>query len=139
MTAQPQDQLPPDDVLDNHALLVDEHWDSLGSSLLGKQVSVFRRQERHSSAPLDDEHGLIVNTVRFANLAKTMVFFHRIFQQSVADFLCRLAIALTHHPFKLLTFFFVASVVDAVGIEQEDVSWTQQRELGHIGGVRLAL
>jgi len=46
----------------------------------------------------DDEHGLIVNTVLFANLAETIVFFHRIFQQGVADFLCRLAIALMHHP-----------------------------------------
>jgi 3-oxoacyl-[acyl-carrier protein] reductase len=76
----------------------------------------------HSSAPLDDEHGLIVNTVLFANLAETIVFFHHIFHQSIADFLCRLAIALTHHPFKLLTFLFVAAVVDRIGIEQENLA-----------------
>jgi hypothetical protein len=34
-----------------------------------------KRLSRHSSAPLDDEHGLIVNTVLFANLAETIVFF----------------------------------------------------------------
>src|SRR6266851_5109004 len=94
---------------------------------------------RRFSAPLDDEHALIVNTILFANLAETIVFFHGIFQQSVADFLCRLAIALTHHPFKLLTFFFVAAIVDPIGIEQENVPWTQQPELRHIGGVRVAL
>ena len=98
-----------------------------------------KRLSRHSSAPLDDEDGLIVNTVLFANLAETIVFFHRIFQQSVADFLCRLAIALTHHLFKLLTFLFVAAVVDPVGIKEENVPRTQQRELGHIGGVHLLL
>src|ERR1700674_3012972 len=105
----------------------------------GERLPPCKTLSRHSSAPLDDEHGLIVNTVLFANLAETIVFFHRIFQQSVADFLCRLAIALTHHPFKLLTFFFVAAVVDPIGIEQENVPWTQQRELRHIGGVRVAL
>src|SRR5438445_154287 len=85
--------------------------------LEGNACHAAKRLSGYSSAPLDDEHGLIVNTVLFANLAETIVFFHRIFQQSVADFLCRLAIALTHHPFKLLTFFFVAAVVDSIGIE----------------------
>src|SRR5216684_8543578 len=94
-----------------------------------------KRLSRRFSAPLDDDHALIVNTIVFANLAETIVFFHGIFQQSVADFLCRLAIALTHHPFKLLTFFFVAAIVDPIGIEQENVPWTQQPELGDIGGI----
>src|SRR5260370_27877936 len=47
--------------------------------------------------------------------------------------------ALTNHPFNLLTVCFVAAVVDTIGIEQENVPWTQQRELGDIGGVRVAL
>ena len=40
--------LTRDDVLDNiTALLVDEHRDLFGSSLLGKQAGLFRRQRRH--------------------------------------------------------------------------------------------
>jgi len=45
-----------------------------------------KRCHRRFSAPLYDEHALIVNTILFANLAETIVFFSRIFQQSVADF-----------------------------------------------------
>jgi len=46
------------------------------------------------------------NTVLFANLAETIVFFSPHIPASVADFL-PVGDSAHHHPFQLLTFFFV--------------------------------
>src|SRR5260370_17082270 len=53
-----------------------------------------KRLSRRFSAPLDDEHALIVNTILFATLAQTIVFFHGLFPHSIAAFLSLLALSL---------------------------------------------
>jgi len=82
-----------------------------------------KRLSGHSSAPLDDEHGLIVNTaVLFANLAETIVFFTHIPAERLQISFAGWRLALTHHPFQLLTFFFVtARRRTPIGIKEENV------------------
>ena len=43
---------------------------------------------------------------------------------------------IVQHPFELPELLVIGSVINPIGVEEEKISWTHQRELGHIGGVR---
>ena len=76
---------------------------------------------QHSSSPLDDKNCLIVNTIFLANLSQTIISFDRVFEQCIADVFWRQQVVLAHDVFKLLSFLLVASVINPVGIKEENV------------------
>jgi hypothetical protein len=45
---------------------------------------------------------------------------------------------IAHHALELGSFLVVAAVVDSVGIEEEYVAGTHQRDLRYIGGVHMS-
>src|ERR1700752_673440 len=89
----------------------------------------------HSSVPLDNEHRLIINAILFANLAQMIIFFYSVFEQCIADVFCRQHVVVAHDVFKLLSFLLVASVINPVGVKEENVPGTHKRYLSKFRGV----
>jgi hypothetical protein len=83
---------------------------------------------------LDDEDGFVVDFVLFATAAKAVVAGNRVIEQGVANVFRGLAVAIAHDQFELLAFWFVAAVVNTIGIEEEDVAGAHQGEFGNIRG-----
>src|SRR6266851_3318450 len=85
------------------------------------------RLSQHSSIPLDDKNCLIVYTIFLANLSQTIISFDSVFEQCIAYVFCRQQVVLAHNVFKLLSFLLIASVINSVGVKEENVSRTHQR------------
>ena len=85
------------------------------------------RLSQYSSIPLDDKNCLVVYTIFLANLSQTIVSFDGVFEQCIANVLCRQQVVFAHDVFKLLSFLLVASVINPVGVKEENVPRTHQR------------
>src|SRR5580692_1739352 len=98
-----------------------------------------RRTARKLSGSFDNKHGLVVDQDLIAILAEIVVLLRRIIQQRVADFSGGLPVMFAHHHLKLLAPLLVAAVVNSIGIEDENISLTHERDLGEIGSVEFCL
>lgn len=71
---------------------------------------------------LDDERGLIVDAVCFADALQVAILPSRIVQDRVANLLRRALLMLTHYAFERQASFFVTPIIDAVGVKENNVS-----------------
>jgi hypothetical protein len=94
--------------------------------------------EDDSACSFNDKHGLIVDQAGVAALSEPIILPYRMIQQRSADLLRRLAVVLTHDHFQQLTIVFVAAVVNSIGVKDQNISRTHQRNL-EIGRVELCL
>src|SRR5215469_10825873 len=87
----------------------------------------------------DDEHGLVVDQRRLAVGSEMVVLLYCVIQQGIANFPGGPAIAFSQDRFELLACLWIATVVNPVGIENKNISWTHQRDLTDIGRVEFGL
>jgi len=106
--------------------------------------SRFCRANRHwsesgdSSTSLDDEHRFVIDAVFFAKLPEMIIVSRRVLQQRIANVSCGLPLVFSDHGFEVLPFFFVSTVIDAVGIKKEKVARAHQSNFGDIGRGRFS-
>src|SRR3979409_2035053 len=93
----------------------------------GAGSSLFMRLSQYWSIPLDDKNCLIVNTIFLANLPQAIISFYSVFEQCIANVFWRQQVVLAHDVFKLPSFLLVASVINPVGVKEENVPRTHQR------------
>jgi hypothetical protein len=88
---------------------------------------------------LDDEDGFVVDQGFFAVLAKAVVLPNGILHQSVADVFGGLMLVFAEDQFELLACLRITAVIDAVGVENEDVTGVHERNFADVCGSELAL
>src|SRR5262249_13691133 len=84
------------------------------------------------SGSLNDEDRFVVQSILFTNLPQTIVFFCGMFQHGSANVSRGLRMIVPHHIFKVLTLFFIESVIDTIGIKKKNIAGTHQRDLRYI-------
>src|SRR6185312_2416984 len=91
------------------------------------------RTESRISCALDDKYGLVIDVLEFADLSQVVVFFDRVIENHIANRFGRLMLMLVHDSFQIFSTLFITAVIDAIGIEENNVSSTHQYNLRHIG------
>jgi len=85
------------------------------------------RLPKHSSISFDNKNCLIVNTIFLASLPQAIISFYSGFEQCIANIFWRQQVVLAHDVFKLLSSLLVASVINPVGVKEQNVPRTHQR------------
>jgi len=101
--------------------------------LIEGEDRVLARGDRNLSPTLNDKHGLVVDTIRFASLRSVFVLFNCISQDGVTNFFCRLIFVFTEYLFDLQPVVLIAAIVNPVRIKEEDISRTHERDFRYSG------
>src|SRR5579863_177029 len=98
-----------------------------------------RLTARKLSRSFDDKHGFVVDQGLIAILAEIVILLRRVGQQRVADFFSGTSVMFAHHRLELLAPLLVAAVVNSIGIEDKNISWAHEGDLGEIGSIEFSL
>src|SRR5512146_1487745 len=88
---------------------------------------------------LDDKHRFVVDQVFIAILSENSILLYSVTKQSIANVPGRLAVVFAQNRFQLAAGLFVAVVVNSIGMKNENIPRTHERDLRHIGRGELFL